>query len=160
MNHVLVETSVEDCRWDNFAGITPQRIKTILKRIIKNYRKIRGIEKIELSILLTNDSRIRLLNAKFRKKHSTTNVISFPDIEISYKEIESYSFDQKFLYLGDIAFCYDVILYESEQMNKSFQAHFEHLLVHSILHLIGYRHDFEEDALIMESVENAILCVI
>jgi probable rRNA maturation factor len=61
------------------------------------------------------------------------------------------------MYLGDVAFCYSKIKQEAADQNISFKDHFIHLFVHSILHLLGFDHDNEEDADVMESLEVDIL---
>ena len=61
------------------------------------------------------------------------------------------------MYLGDIAFGYEVIALEAKNKLISFQDHFKHLVIHAILHLIGYDHIKDKDAQAMESLEIQIL---
>jgi probable rRNA maturation factor len=61
------------------------------------------------------------------------------------------------MYLGDIAFSYQVIKEEALLKSIDFQDYFKHLLIHAILHLIGYNHENDEEAQIMETIEIEIL---
>lgn len=83
------------------------------------------------------------LNRRFRNKSGPTNVLSFP--------IDNNN------YLGDIVICAPLVKQEAEQQGKPLMAHFAHLIVHGILHLLGHDHISENDARIMEGIEIAIL---
>ncbi|MFV9936608.1 MAG: rRNA maturation RNase YbeY, partial [Rickettsia endosymbiont of Haemaphysalis japonica] len=65
--------------------------------------------------------------------------------------------DSDYMHLGDIAFCYEVIYNESCEQHKTFEHYFIHLLIHSILHLIGFDHQNDTEANIMENLEIEIL---
>ena len=97
------------------------------------------------------------LNNEFRNKDKATNVLSFSDIEIGWRKIVEFIPDSDYMYLGDIAFGYEVIVLEAKNKLISFQDHFKHLVIHAILHLIGYDHIKDEDAQAMESLEIQIL---
>jgi probable rRNA maturation factor len=99
-----------------------------------------------LTVLLTGDETLRDLNRKFRKKAKPTNVLSFPST--------SQGDDG---YLGDIAIALGVATREAGSAGKSLSDHVAHLVVHGVLHLLGYDHEFERDARIMEGLEVAIL---
>ena len=102
----------------------------------------------QLSVLLTNDAFIKQLNYKWRGINNPTNILSFPinnNIKI-----------KKFI-LGDIVLSYQTIYKESYQNKISFKNHLLHLLVHGILHLLGYTHNYINDSLLMESLEINIL---
>ena len=99
----------------------------------------------KLTVLLTDDARLRALNAAFRGKDKATNVLSFP------------APPSEALYLGDVALAYGVTEREARAQSKSFAAHAAHLVVHGILHLTGYDHEKARDARAMETLETAIL---
>ena len=84
------------------------------------------------------------LNYKFRKKDSETNVLSFP--------AES-SIGIQSACCGEVIICYEVLNNEAKESSKNIANHFKHLLIHSLLHLLGYEHDKENDAILMESEE-------
>lgn len=98
-----------------------------------------------LSILLTDDARLRDLNVTFRAKDKATNVLSFP----ARANTEAY--------LGDVAIAYGVTAKEAKAAAKPFADHAVHLAVHGILHLLGYDHETTRDAGRMETLETAIL---
>lgn len=99
-------------------------------------------EDIEVSIVLTNDIEIQKLNKQYRGKDKPTNVLSF---------------EQELPILGDIVLAYETIKKESKEQNKSFKAHFTHLLIHGLLHLLGFDHQAQQDADKMEGLEIELL---
>lgn len=103
-----------------------------------------GLKQRQLTILLTNDTRQRALNAQFRGKDAPTNVLSFPAGRGSS-------------YLGDVAIAFGVTSREAASSGIPLLAHTLHLTVHGVLHLLGYDHVKAREALTMERLEIAIL---
>ena len=106
---------------------------------------------VEISILLTGDAAIRKLNATFRGKDKPTNVLSFP---ADADDILPKGAPRP---LGDIAVAYGVLAREAKAESKTLTAHLSHLVVHGVLHLLGYDHERDKDAVIMERLEKKIL---
>lgn len=105
----------------------------------------------ELSIRLVDEEESAMLNSTYRNKTGPTNILSFPcDQSVVYPE------DQARL-LGDLAICAPVVTREASEQNKTLEAHWAHLTVHGILHLGGYDHETDDDAVVMESIEKRIL---
>ncbi len=102
----------------------------------------------ELSVLLTNDVRQHELNAQWREKQSSTNVLSFPQIE---------PFAPVAGLIGDISLAYETVAKEAQSENKSLKDHVSHLCVHGFLHILGYDHLTSKDAEKMEQLEREIL---
>jgi probable rRNA maturation factor len=102
----------------------------------------------ELSIVLTNDAEQRELNRDWRGKDSATNVLSFPQIE---------PFGPVIGILGDVILARETLEREALDLGKSLSDHFTHLIVHGFLHILGYDHIDEQDALAMEALETQIL---
>lgn len=106
----------------------------------------------ELSVLLADDTFVQSLNRKFRGKDKPTNVLSFPHAPIPtdalYDEPSS---------LGDIALAYETVKVEAKEQRKSFDDHLAHLVVHGVLHLLGYDHIDNSDAEKMETRERELL---
>jgi len=104
----------------------------------------------ELSLVLTDDAEVQGLNAAWRKKDKPTNVLSFPafEIEAGLKPGPM---------LGDIVLAYETVKREAEQESKSFEDHTSHLIVHGLLHLLGYDHENDTEAEHMEGLETTIL---
>jgi probable rRNA maturation factor len=102
-------------------------------------------EAFEASVMLTDDAQIRELNRTWRNKDKPTNVLSFPAPEQPGLSGPRH--------LGDIALAYETLVRESEEESKELAHHFAHLIVHGVLHLLGYDHEVEAEADIMEALE-------
>jgi probable rRNA maturation factor len=98
-----------------------------------------------ITILLTDDAAVADLNRQFRDKPTPTNVLSFPAAPSAYP------------HLGDVALAYSVCVAEAAAQGKSLGDHLTHLVVHGVLHLLGYDHETEADAEVMEQMECEIL---
>src|ERR1700692_4139302 len=107
----------------------------------------------ELAVLLTDDSGIPTLNSNWRGIDKPTNVLSFPALQPS----GPHGPDDAPRMLGDIAIAYQTTRKEADDEQKPFEHHLSHLAVHGYLHLIGYDHENDADAVTMESLETEIL---
>lgn len=105
----------------------------------------------ELSIVFTDDAHIRVLNAQWRKKDKPTNVLSFP--AMSFQKGETLLPPL----LGDIVLAFETIRDEAKLDEKPFEHHVTHLVVHGLLHLLGYDHESDGDAEEMETLEKRVL---
>lgn len=103
----------------------------------------------ELSLLLTDDASIRLLNRDHRGIDKPTNVLSFPQED---PEADAYG-----PLLGDIVVAHETVAREAVEEDISFRDHFLHMIVHGFLHLVGYDHMNDDEAGEMEGLETAIL---
>ena len=101
-----------------------------------------------INIKIIKDKEMLNLNNHFRNKESSTNVLSFTNEDIS-KSITGN--------LGDIAINYDYILKESNEQNKTFDDHMIHMLIHGIYHILGFEHDNDKVANVMEKKEVTLL---
>ncbi len=101
----------------------------------------------EVSILFADDAFVRDLNARWRGQDKPTNVLSFPAAEAGPAPRT----------LGDIVLAFETVEREAREAGKRFDHHAAHLLVHGFLHLLGYDHETDEDAAVMESREVRIL---
>lgn len=104
----------------------------------------------ELTIRIVDKTEMTELNNTYRQKNKPTNVLSFPF------ERPAELADEIPL-LGDIVICAAVIVEEAHAQQKTLEAHWAHMVVHGILHLLGYDHEQTEDAEIMEAEEIHIL---
>ena len=107
-------------------------------------------EDFEVSVMLTDDAHIQELNRTWRGKDKPTNVLSFPAPE---QPGQGGLGETGPRHLGDIALAYETLVRESEDESKELAHHFAHLIVHGILHLLGYDHEVEAEAEIMEALE-------
>lgn len=113
----------------------------------------------EVSVLACNDTRIATLNADFRGKPQPTNVLSWPSQERGAATAGEPPLppDLREAELGDIAIAYDTCAAEAEAEQKPMPDHATHLIVHATLHLLGYDHERDADAALMEGIETKIL---
>ena len=102
-----------------------------------------------MAIYLANDAIVRRLNREFRGKNRPTNVLSFPAGPTPTANIPAP--------LGDIVLAYGTVAREASQQGKRFLHHVLHLVVHGVLHLLGYDHEKARDAARMEALEVRIL---
>jgi probable rRNA maturation factor len=102
----------------------------------------------ELSIRIIDNEEMIALNTQYRRKNSTTNVLSFPT---------DFPEELNIPLLGDIVICASVVAEEATAQNKSIEAHWAHMTIHGILHLLGYDHINNEDAAEMETLETNIM---
>lgn len=158
--NIIVEIAKELDEWDNYPEIDELLFSEIASMVLSRYSNFSIVKEFELSILLAGNKQMQSLNGQFRKKDKATNVLSFPDVEIDWRKIVEFTPDSDYMYLGDIAFGYEVIALEAKNKLISFQDHFKHLVIHAILHLIGYDHIKDDDAEAMESIEMEILEII
>jgi probable rRNA maturation factor len=107
-----------------------------------------GDEDQTVVVLLTDDETVRDLNARFRGKDSATNVLSFP------------AHDTAQGHLGDICLAYGVCAREADEQGKTLAAHLQHLVAHGVLHLVGYDHEDDTEAKVMEDLERRILATL
>lgn len=104
----------------------------------------------ELSVRIVDDAEITELNQTYRNKAGATNVLSFP-----FDNVHDLPLDVDML--GDIVIAADVISKEAEEQQKKVEAHWAHICIHGLLHLLGYDHIDAAEAEEMESLEIAIL---
>lgn len=103
---------------------------------------------VELAVRLVAPAEIRRLNRDYRGRDTATNVLSFPATvrgEVRPRP------------LGDVVICPAVLRREAREQGKRLRAHWAHLTVHGVLHLVGYDHEDEDDARRMERREIAVL---
>lgn len=125
-----------------------------LQPVDPEIRVWRLAEEIEISLVLSDDANVRLLNKTYRDQDKATNVLSFTQLD----DLDVYPDEAlREISLGDIIIAYQTILQEADMQQKTVQDHLKHMVLHGVLHLLGYDHISEEDANIMESREIALL---
>lgn len=112
---------------------------------------------IEIAVRLTDDAEVHQLNSQYRGKDKPTNVLSFPMIEPDLIQALTQNSDDGEVILGDIVLAYGVCAVEAEEKGFTVQQHATHLIVHGVLHLLGYDHQGDSEAEAMESMERAAL---
>jgi probable rRNA maturation factor len=99
----------------------------------------------DLVVLLTDDETMRALNTRFLGQDHATNVLSFPAPPTAGA------------HLGDVALAFAVCAAEANGQGKPLGRHLQHLVAHGVLHLVGYDHQTEAEAEVMEALERRIL---
>lgn len=159
MMEPLVDTLTEDARWEAFglAELAEEAARAVLidQRL--------DPDRFEISLLGCNDARIADLNADFRGKPQPTNVLSWPSDERGVARDgadpirPSPGLPGMPQELGDVAIAWETCAREAEEQAKTMRDHVLHLLVHGVLHLLGYDHVRDGDASLMEAAELRIL---
>lgn len=99
----------------------------------------------QVAVLLADDAAVAELNARFRGKAGSTNVLSFPAAPSAAP------------HLGDLALAYGVCAAEAQAQGKRLADHLQHLVAHGVLHLLGFDHESEGEAEEMEALERTLL---
>ncbi len=153
---MAIDTISEDARWDA-AGLEAlaQTASIATLRHLGH-----DPDAFEIALLGCDDARIAILNADFREKPTATNVLSWPSRERSAANAGDPPLQPELPYdeeLGDIAISYETCQREAYEAGKPFDDHITHLVIHGILHLLGYDHIRDADATLMERIEVDIL---
>lgn len=149
-DEISADTVIEDERW-TAAGLDALAARAVEAAL--DWHQASG----EVVVLGCDDARIAALNADFRGKPRATNVLSWPSVGHLARDPGMRPVMPGTDELGDIAISFDTCTAEARAQGKSFDDHVTHLLVHAVLHLLGYDHENEEDAETMEGVERSIL---
>jgi len=105
-------------------------------------------DSVELSIRVVGEQESAALNLQYRGKSGATNVLSFPFSAVTPEPLPM---------LGDLVVCAPIVTLEAQQQHKALEAHWAHMIVHGVLHLLGYDHENDNHARVMEILETEIL---
>ena len=137
----MIEVVVDERAW----RAAEPRAATLARGAAAATLAVEGRERARLAVLLASDARLAALNAQFRGRAGPTNVLSFaaglPGA----------------IHLGDIALAFGICAREAAEQGKPLADHLQHLVAHGVLHLLGYDHESEAEAEIMEAKERAIM---
>ncbi|MEE2694274.1 MAG: rRNA maturation RNase YbeY [Pseudomonadota bacterium] len=145
-NRLTVCISDNEARWHDLQFDVPMCCEAALRASFEaaGGREVSG----EVSILLSSDTWVAQLNQKYRGVEGPTNVLSFPAVS------GSPHFDVEMpVLLGDIVVAFETLVQEAEAARIAVHAHLAHMVVHGALHLLGFDHQFEEEAEVMEKLE-------
>jgi probable rRNA maturation factor len=123
-------------------------LKDRLKNIVSLIFYDEGRVDNEINLRILDDNKMKKLNHQFRNKNNTTNVLSFPSDDISIRHTKN---------IGDIAISLEYVEREAKEEGKTFEDHMIHMLAHGVYHILGYDHESDEMATIMENKEINIL---
>ncbi|SNR33505.1 rRNA maturation RNase YbeY [Puniceibacterium sediminis] len=155
---MLTDTIVEDDRWSD---LDIETLAEGASRATLGHLDLDPAQ-FEIAVLACDDTRIATLNAEFRAKPTPTNVLSWPSWDLSAETEgdapeEAPEADGEPESLGDIAISWDTCEREAKESGKLLADHATHLIIHGVLHLLGYDHVRDGDATLMEGHETAIL---
>jgi probable rRNA maturation factor len=111
------------------------------------------LERAELSLVLADDAMVQELNRQYRGQDKPTNVLSFAALD----DEDAPEPEDGPLLLGDVIIAYETTAAEAQAEGKSLTDHLSHLVVHGVLHLLGFDHMEEDEAEEMEGLESSIL---
>ena len=144
MSDPAIDLEIEDPAWlEALGGVQGLVRAAASKALLAN--RLRDSEASNLVVLLTSDGEVQGLNAQFRDQDRATNVLSFPAVPNPEG------------HLGDLALAYETCAREAAEQGKTLADHVQHLTVHGVLHLIGYDHDDDAEAEVMEALERRLL---
>lgn len=132
--------------------------KVVAPHLIQCLKDEGTLAPVEINILLTNDDEVQELNRDYREKDSATNVLSFAswwDDDCPPSPAPGVP-----IVLGDLVLALETLEAEAEAEEKILNDHFCHLILHGILHLIGYDHMEDDEAEDMESLETQLLAIL
>jgi probable rRNA maturation factor len=129
--------------WDTLDGA-----ESVIQRAVDAVARWPGLlsAACTVSIALSSDAEVAALNEQFRAKPKPTNVLSFPAGSGAPED-----------FLGDIILAAETVRHEAAEQETPLAHHVQHLVVHGVLHLLGFNHETVDDAQRMESLEIAIL---
>lgn len=158
----LVDCVIEDERWAAF-GLEPLATRAVQAALAHLGLPLAGFT---LAVMGCDDARIADLNAAFRGKSAPTNVLSWPawdlapDADGGAPDAPEVGTPEDPEALGDIALAYDTCAREAGAAGKPMADHVTHLVVHGLLHCLGYDHIRDGDAAVMEGAEVRILATL
>lgn len=141
--------SIQDERWtDDLPGVS-ELVDMAVSAALE------GAEEpgpVEVSVVLADDTFVHTLNKAYRGQDKPTNVLSFAQRDGGAMQVEGEP-----EVLGDVIVAYETTTREASEQDKPLKHHLCHLLVHGVLHLLGYDHQDDEEAGDMEGLETTIL---
>lgn len=143
----LVDVIVESGEWEARPGLAA-RLETAAKAAL-DASGVQTSPQGEIAILLTDDEGVAILNERWRGKPQATNVLSWPAVSPKLLSLSPM--------IGDIAIAFETCAREAAEEAKSLDDHVSHLVVHGVLHLLGFDHETEEEAERMEALERVVL---
>ncbi|WP_455466321.1 rRNA maturation RNase YbeY [Bartonella sp. B39] len=144
---ITIDITVESSGWND-----KETLYNITEKVLTATMHHLSLENVvsEVSLLFTNDKHMAQINAQWRGKNKPTNVLSFPAFPLKIGQTPG-------LMLGDIVIARETVLLEAKNEGKLFQDHLIHMIVHGVLHLLGYNHETDDEAHQMEKLEREIL---
>jgi probable rRNA maturation factor len=133
-------------KWIKLIFATPEINQVIWSILIK--ANLQMLANLEMTVKIVDHDESAALNYRYRHKHGSTNVLSFT------AECPASIMEKLNCYLlGDLVICAPLVQQEAMQQQKTLMFHWAHMIVHGVLHLLGYDHEDSQEALVMEKLE-------
>ena len=148
MDPLAIEVEIDDEAWLPALSLTEDETQALIGRAAQaalSAERLTDVAGSAVVVMLTDNEAVQALNGRFRGQDKPTNVLSFP----APQNTEGH--------LGDIALALGVCVREAGEQGKSLADHLCHLTVHGTLHLLGYDHETDAEAELMEGLERALL---
>ena len=155
---LAIDVAIPEERWYDVEDEPEAALDGAVRATIGRAGPDAGVEirsAAEISIVLGDDELVRRLNREFRDQDRPTNVLSFPLAE--GEAARAASMPGEPVMLGDVVLAFDTVAREAREQAKSPRDHTLHLVVHGVLHLMGYDHGSEAEARVMERLEQQVL---
>ena len=145
---INAEVQLESNNWNTIIKNPNKKILETIKKFPKDYKFLN--KRIYITVLLTNNKKIQLLNKNFRKKNKPTDILSFPFFD---KQDLKKNLKNKKIYLGDIAISYEEFLKKNRDDYKN---GFIKIFIHGFLHLLNFDHKSNKEFKKMRLIENKL----
>ena len=153
-----IELSIPCKRWSEDLPEVERLVETACDAALSAGEAVWGNkapDAVEISVVLADDETVHALNRQYRGIDKPTNVLSFPIEAVPIADSEAGSAAP--VLLGDVVLGFETVKNEAALAGKPLTHHVSHLIVHGVLHLLGYDHETDHDAAEMEPMETAIL---
>lgn len=147
---LVAETIVEHEAWGDPSSLVEAAIATVTAHDPEEFSGGNVV------VLFTDDETVHRLNKAFRGKDAPTNVLSFPSGD-DFDDPDVALAHAGPVHIGDIALAWETCYREAEEKGIALKDHATHLILHGVLHLFGYDHVEDSDAMIMERLETELL---
>jgi probable rRNA maturation factor len=154
-----VSVTIGAARWRAVLDDAPGLCRQAVRAAVDRATCVPWLVSAEVGVLLGDDRTIRRLNARHRQHDRATNVLAFPLLDLDHGRPASGS-EQGLpgpILLGDIALALEMVCREAEEAGKPLGHHLCHLVVHGTLHLLGFDHQDDAGARMMEDLERSVL---
>jgi probable rRNA maturation factor len=147
---VVIDLAIPCAKWRRAIPDVEKRAKEAARTVLAHAGKKLGAA--ELSLVLADDETVAALNERWRQREGPTNVLAFAS--------EQRAMPPAPLVLGDVVLAYETVTKEARDQGKALVDHLRHLVIHGVLHLLGYDHEAAGPARRMEMLETRLLATL